>query len=104
MVLGLVDRATVYTEDAGTGAYTVVAKANLRCRLEHIGGGETVADRAALAELRHLVFEIGYEMPEDCEVLIDGKRWNPMPGTFGRFRGSNSRKAVRSVDVIEVKS
>lgn len=102
-MMGLVDRATVYTENVVSGTYDVVAKSNLRCRLEHVGGGSTVAERAELAEIRHLVFDIGYEMPEDCEILIDGKRWNPQAGTFGRLRGPNSRKSLRFVDVSEVR-
>jgi hypothetical protein len=101
-MIGLVDRATVYTENPVTGVYDVVAKQNLRCRLEHVGGGQTVAARAELMQIRHLVFDIAYEMPEDCEVLIDGTRYNPQAGTFARHRGTNSRKAVRAVDVTEV--
>ena len=101
-MIGLVDRAIVYTENPATGTYDVVAKSNLRCRLEHVGGGQTVAERAALMEIRHLVFDIAYEMPEDCEVLIDGRRYNPQPGTFARHRGTNSRKAFRAVDVSQV--
>lgn len=99
---GLVDRATVYTENATTGIYNVVALTNLRCRLEHISGGGSVADRAAFREIRHLVFDYSYVMPEDCEILIAGQRWNPIPGTFARLRGANSRKTLRAVDVAEV--
>lgn len=100
---GLVDRATVYTENPSTGVYDVVLKENLRCRLSHVGGGQSVAERAELAEIRHLEFDIAFEMPEDCEILIDGQRWNPSAGTFGRARGSNNRKMVRFCDVSEVK-
>jgi len=102
-MLGLVDRAIVYTENPATGVYDVVDNPRLRCRLTHIGGGQTVAERAEFLEIRHLIFDINYEMPEDCQVLIGNTRYNPQPGTFGRFRGTNSRKAVKSVDVSEVR-
>lgn len=100
---GFVDRATIYTENPSTGEYDVIAKQNLRCRLVHVSGGTTVEGRAELAQIRHLQFPIDYEMPEDCEVLIDGTRWNPTAGTFGRPRGPNNRKSFRFCDVTEVK-
>lgn len=110
-MLGLVDRANVYTENA-SGVYDVVAKQNLRCRIEHLGGGNTVQERADMAELRHIVWEIGYEMPEDCELQLvnrvtsapEGPRYNPMPGTFARYRGTNSTRKIRACDLMEVKS
>jgi hypothetical protein len=102
-MIGLVDRAIVYTENPATGTYDVVDKSNLRCRLEHIGGGTSVTERAQLSEIRHLVFEIAYQMPEDCEILIGDTRWNPIAGTFARFRGSNSRKEIKACDVQEVR-
>lgn len=103
-MLGLVDRASVYTENPGPGGvYDVLVKTNLHCRLEHVGGGQSVSDRAAMREIRHLVFEISYNMPEDCEILIDGQRWNPIPGTFARMRGVNNRRIIRAVDVASVR-
>jgi hypothetical protein len=102
-MLGLVDRAIVYTENPTTGIYDVALFQNVRCRLEHIGGGNSVAERAEFSEMRHLVFEISYDMPEDCEILIAGTRYNPVAGTFARLRGTNSRKIVKSCDVQEVK-
>lgn len=106
---GLVDRVNVYTSNNVNGVYDVLAKTRLHCRIEHIGGGQTQQDRAALAELRHIVFEGNYEMPEDCEIQrvnpddsLEGPRYNPLAGTFAHHRGTNSRKIFRAVDVVQV--
>lgn len=77
--------ATVYTA-AGDGTFTVVAQANVPCRLARLGLGQngvTAADRAELAAWRHLYWDTSYAMPEDTVQLeINDERWNPVAGTY----------------------
>lgn len=109
-MMGLVDRARVFTE-ASNGNYTVVAKSELRCRLEHVRGGQSQEARADLASIRHLVWQGDYEMPSDCEIQLlnkagnpEGSRWNPIDDTFGFLRGAGNTKKFRICDVVEVRS
>lgn len=104
MATGLRDRATVYIPNGGNGVYDVVVKENLRCKIKHISGGDTLMDRAELAAIRRLVWDFDYLMPEDCEVLIRGQRWNPQPNTMGSFRGTNGIGDYRACDVVEVRA
>lgn len=76
-------KATVYTPDA-LGAYTVVAKSDLACRLSVLsmrGLDSSTFDRAELANRRHLMWDANYVMPADCQLDVLGERWNPAQGT-----------------------
>lgn len=98
--------ADVYTEHAVTGRYTVLAKSRLACRLSHIplNRVQRSGDRAELAAMRNMLFDPEYAMPEQCQVAVDGVRWQPMPGTFGAYRDWNSELVYRRADVIRVQT
>lgn len=79
---GLDNLATIFTPAVG-GSYTVVAKANLACRLalvsaETAAGG---AERSELLRRRQLLWEEAYTIPRNAQVEIDGQRWNPVSGS-----------------------
>lgn len=81
-MLGTDQLATVYTPGSG-GDYTVTARSNLACRLalvsaESAAGG---AERAELLRMRRLLWDVDYALPDDCQVEVDGQRWNPQVGT-----------------------
>lgn len=96
--------ATVYTEALATGAYTVVAQANLPCRLGVIPtrGATSSAERAELASMRRLVWGPGYAMPEHCQIEIDGQRWNPVAGTLMAPTWIDGSVVYRAADVVRV--
>lgn len=102
MIPGMIDTATVYTEHASTGAYTVVARANLRCRLAHVSRqpAATATDRAELGAMRRLLWEAGYAMPEHARVEIGGVRWSIVAGTLAAYRGPAGTVTHRSADVV----
>lgn len=101
-MIGLDQLATVFIENPTTGLYDTLAKARLDCRLAHVnvqpatGGNE----RAELAALRDMLFDPNYVMPENCQVDVDGVRWQPVVGTFGAFRGPSSQTVYRRCDVV----
>jgi len=102
-MLGLIDRATVYTPDPTTGRFTVVATSGLRCRLAHVSGeaGASRLERAELAALRNLIWEPGYVMPEEARVLIDGVTYALTPGTYKALRGpSGAITRYRQCDAV----
>lgn len=76
--------ARVYTRGVG-GTYSVVAKDGLRCSLTRIGRGrqndESMASRAELATGRVLQWEYDYQIPENAQFEINGRRWNPLKDT-----------------------
>ena len=79
---GLDQRATVYTPGP-SGDYSVVARTGLACRLALVsadgaGGG---AERAELLKARLLLWQEDYVLPEDCQIEVDGQRWNPRTET-----------------------
>ncbi len=93
--------ATVYTPGVDSG-FTVVAKANLACRLMVLdrGGGEVGLERAEEQDLRSLLWDPSYEMPAVAQVLISGERWNPVVGTIKPRRGPTGRVLFRRCDVV----
>lgn len=102
MMLGLDQLATVFTETVATGLYQTVEKSNLKCRLAHVnmrpapGGNE----RAELAAIRDMMFDPDYVMPENCQLDVDGVRWQPVAGSFGAFRGPSGRVTYRRCDLM----
>lgn len=92
--------ASVYTEDV-TGAFTVLAKAGLACRLGQVSasGAAGAAERAELVATRRLIWSAAYAMPERCQVEIDGQRWNVVHGSLAAptVRG---QMAYRACDLV----
>lgn len=83
-MIGLDQLATVYTEHATTGAYTVVAKSDLACRLAVISAetAGTGGDRQELTSARRLLWGADYAtMPDNAQIEVDGQRWNIRSGT-----------------------
>lgn len=104
--LGLDQIGDVYTEHAVTGRYNALAKTRLPLRLVHmpLRHISTGADRAELAGMRNLIFDGTYQMPEQCQVEVDGTRWQPKPGTFGAYRDWNSNVVYRRCDATRVQT
>lgn len=103
MIAGALDQiATVYTENASTGRYTDLANSGLACRLMHLNlqPAATSSDRAEFAAMRDMMFDPDYAMPEQCQVEVDGVRWQPRPGTFGAFRDWNGDLVYRRATVL----
>lgn len=103
MIDGLLDQtATVYTPHASTGAFTVVAKSGLKCRLAYIqqGGSDIGGERASIGSRRRLLWKADYEMPSDAQILIGAERWNVLAGTYGALRGPGSVVLYRRCEVV----
>ncbi|HXI17661.1 MAG TPA: hypothetical protein VNM48_14975 [Chloroflexota bacterium] len=74
------DSGTVYTENATTGRFTVVAQAGLACRVNDVSrqAAATGQDRADLASIRELHSDPAFSFPPaDHQIAIDGRTWNP---------------------------
>lgn len=101
-MIGLDQRANVFTPATVSGRYTVLAKANLACRLLHVNRvpAATASDRDELAARRDLIFDPDYLMPEKCQLDVDGIRWTPQAGTFGAFRDWNGDVIYRRANLI----
>ena len=103
MMFGLDQTATVYTPHATTGAYTVIAKSGLRCRLAYVEqGGSTIGgERSEIGTKRRLLWAEAYTMPDNAQVLVDGQRWNVKDGTLGALRGPASNVIYRRCELVE---
>lgn len=101
-MLGMKDAATVYTRGTG-GDWNVVHKNALRCRLAHSrrSAETTSGDRAELAARRVLIWDdTDYQMPAQCQVEVDGLRWNPLnTNAFEAFSGPGGRPIYKRIDV-----
>lgn len=102
-MVGLDQTASVYTPDSA-GAYTVLAKSGLRCRLAPVsipsaavGGG-----RAEIADETRLLWEPGYVLAETAQIEVAGVRWNTVAGTFDAIRGPASSVIYRRCQVERV--
>jgi len=88
--------ATVYTEDATTGAFTTVARASLPCMLQHANYRDSAAssDRTQLAGERIFVWPAAeYTLPAYCQIEVDGNKWNPVDiSAFERFDGPSGAR------------
>lgn len=99
--------ANIYTPNPTTGAYDVLAKSSLACRLAYT---QTYAQRATgperveLAQGRRLMWEEDYTMSEDAQIEVDGQRFNVRAGTLGQLRGPSGQVVYRRCDVIEATS
>lgn len=83
-------RATVYTRTANTGPYNVAARTGLACRLDtvNVQPAATGAQRADLAALRTLMWDVDYALPDQgvqievtAPAYYAGQRWNVQAGT-----------------------
>jgi hypothetical protein len=92
----------IYTEAAG-GDWATVAQADLPCRLGIVSakGAGSAPERAELTAIRRLVWGPDYDMPERCQVEVDGIRYNPVPGSFTAPTWPGSGAVVyRSCDLV----
>ena len=97
--------ATVYTTHATTKLYSVVVKSNLRCTLLPITGAQTMESRAEMNQMRRMLWEGNYTLPNYVQVEIDGQRWQPQMESIADYKGNiGSVVAVRACDVVRVKS
>lgn len=103
-MFGLNRTADVYTPHATTGAYTVLAKSGLRCRLAVQTRGanlDPASERDEDVRGRRLLWDEAYTMPSNAQVEIDSTRWNVVPGTIEAMTGLGSTAYYRRCDVIE---
>jgi hypothetical protein len=77
------ETADVYVRGAG-GQYTSLVKSGLRCSLTmlNIQNATSMQDRAELATLRQLKWDYSYTMPDNAQIEIGGRRWNPRKDTI----------------------
>lgn len=102
-MIGLNKTASVYTADPTTGAYTVLAKSGLRCRLAiKPSPAETADERAELNHRRRLLWDEAYTMPETAQVEIEAVRWNVQAGTVDVLTDLGSTVIYRRADVVKV--
>jgi hypothetical protein len=100
-MIGLDQRATVYTPDPATGAATVLARSGLACRLAIATvPQEPSEERAEIDARRLLLWEPGYVMDETAQVEIDSVRWNLRPGTLAAVRGPGGAVLYRRAEVV----
>ena len=101
---GLNSTAVVYTPNGTTGAYTVVAKAALRCRLANVRGeGKGAAEeRDEVAQNRRLLWVEAYVMPATAQIEVEGVRWNIMPNSYAEMKGLGAAVKYRRCDLAVV--
>lgn len=99
----LIDSATVYTAHATTGLYTVIAQANLACRLAKISTENAGNARAELLGARRLIWQT-YFMPPDAQVAVGGARWNIVEGTIATYRNKLGAEMYRAADVVRAEA
>lgn len=97
------DTATIYTENATTGAFDVVARTGLACRLVAVDrqAGATGPDRADLAALREMHSDPTYSIPPYSHLLIDGRTWTPNPRTSLLEKHHNGDGIFWRSDLVE---
>ena len=100
-MIALNQTAVVYTENPGTGVFDVVANSALTCRLFHVSTqpAATGPDRDELAGRRNCHYDPSYTLPNGCQLLVDGQRWNPVHGTDGVIKPFNTVIQKR-IDVV----
>ncbi len=100
-MLGLIDTGIVYTPDPATGAYTVVARTGLACRLVQQGMSTDMGPaRAEKAPGPKLLWDASYVMPESAQLEISGVRWNVEPGTLYAPRLPDGTVYYRAAQVV----
>lgn len=101
--MGLSDIAIVYVPD-DNGDYTVVHRAELRCRLAVRPSPAVSAERADLTENRRLLWNDDYMMPATAQVVVNGRRWNVKAGTVDRVQNLVGGLEYWRADVTEAES
>jgi hypothetical protein len=94
--------ATVYARGAG-GGWTVVAKTGLACRMLHLNTQDipTGAERDQLAASRRFVWDPTYNLPQYCQIEVEGLRWNPTSNNaFETIDWADGTPAYKRVRVI----
>lgn len=101
-MLGLNAVANVYTPNGTTGAFTVLAKSNLVCRLAYIqtGPADVGQERENIGSRRRLLWEDNYTMPDTAQVEVESQRWNVLAGTFGALTGPDGSVVYRRCEVV----
>ncbi len=101
-MFGLDQTADIYTPNGTTGAYTVLAKSGLVCRLAYIQQGATTigGEREDIGQRRRLLWSEAYTMPETAQIEVDGERWNVLAGSLGSLRGPFGDVVYRRCEVV----
>ena len=102
-MFGFDQTADIYTPASSTGAYTVLAKSGLVCRLAYVeqGGSGIGGERADIGTKRRLLWQEAYVVPANAQILLDGQRWNVKDGTYGALRGPAGDVVYRRCEVVE---
>jgi len=101
-MLGLNTYADVYIVNDVNGEYDILTHPQLPCRLAHIGVTGAAIDRAQLLSTRMLIWDVGYSIPDDAQVDVEGNRWQTVRGTFSTLKGPNNVPTYKRVDVVRV--
>lgn len=103
-MFGLNATAVVYTPNGTTGAYTVVAKAALPCRLANVRqeGKGAAEERDVVAQNRRLLWDEAYVMPDNAQVEVGGVRWNVVPNSYAGMTGLGSEVVYRRCELAVV--
>lgn len=90
--LGFDQFCDVYSANSTTGRFNVLERAGLACRLIHVDlrFATSTAARAEMMQIRDLLFDGSYRMPEQCQVVVDGVTYQPEAGSFEYLRDWNS--------------
>lgn len=104
LIAGLNATAVVYTPNESDGDYTVVARAELKCRLANkrrfgLGDGN---ERDEEVQNRMVMWQAAYAMPENAQIEVDGQRWNVVPDTYEIMRGLGDTPIYRRCEVTQV--
>lgn len=95
--------ASVYTAAPVGGAFSVLAKAGLRCQLAHIGRspGASGPERAELAGVRVLYWDPAYTLPsEHVRIVVAGQAWNVVAGTVTEQADERNVLQYRKADLV----
>ena len=103
-MIGLDQTGTVYTPNGSTGAFTVVAKSNLACRLTAVGVATVGNQRVEISGSRLLLWDPSYVMPDEAQVEVEGVRWNVKAGSQARPRLPGGVDVYRRCEVVEAVS
>lgn len=96
------DRAIVRQADAD-GAYTIVHKADLRCRVvsPQIRPVDVGRERNELTDTRYFYWDPNYTFPNEwCQVEVKGIKYNTVAGTFRNVRNPVGKILEHRADII----
>jgi hypothetical protein len=102
-MIGLNQRANVYTPNGSDGDYTVLDRSNLACRLALVGvSADAAPERDEASGKRLLLFDPAYTMPARVQVEVAGSRWNVEEGTDAYPTGAAGSVVYGRCSVIKV--